>query len=218
MKLPFSMLRSASLLLLAGCGFTTGSECVEVESISLADDEDSPLGFSADDVLGTIGAARTVVGHLGGDGMEGDAVDVTIGVTRGEGAAVFTRTELATTHTPNGRLFGETEYDMLVICHDSLAVPVDLAVTTADGTIRFEEPTDAVPAGDTLDFVHVSATVPIDEAEGLPENDNPNVEEVFASAGFYEGGAVTSGQVGWSGRSDTSSFAVSAVTWDSRAE
>jgi len=49
-------------------------ECVEVESISLADDEDSPLRFSADDVLATIGAARTVGGHLGGDDMEGDAV------------------------------------------------------------------------------------------------------------------------------------------------
>ena len=47
---------------------------MEVESISLADDEDSPLRFSADDVLATIGAPRTVGGHPGGDDMEGDAV------------------------------------------------------------------------------------------------------------------------------------------------
>jgi hypothetical protein len=149
--------------------------------------------------------------------MEGDAVDVTIGVTRGEGAAVFTRTELQATHSPNGRLFGETEYDMLLICRDSFAVPVDLAVTTSDGTITFAAQTDAVPE-ETLEIVRVQATVPIDDAEGLPENDNPSVEVVFAEAGFYEGGAVASGQVGWSGRSETSSFAESAVTWDSGAE
>ena len=44
------------------------------------------------------------------------------------------------------------------------------------------------------------------------------MEEVFASAGFDEGGAVTSGQVGWQGHTDTSSFLLSALSWDSREE
>lgn len=192
------------LALLPACGVTLSEDCQTTATTSLADDDLSALGFSAADVL-TIGAvARTVPGML----EDGTAVTATLDAVRAGGEATLTEREIVSTPHPNGMLWGETSYNMIIDCRDTLSVPVTMSVSSDDGVIGYSEMgTVSVDDLNLLDFLTLESSVARADASGLPTVDKAGVEEAFAQAVIVDGGTVVSGSVGWQGSTDTSNWA-----------
>lgn len=192
------------LLLLAACGVSLSSDCEITNTTSLADDEVTALGISADDVLAVGAGTRTVPGTL----EDGTPITATLDAVRAAGDATFTETELVTTKHPNGMLFGETQNSMGIICRNTLSVPITMSVSSDDGSIDYSEAgTVFANDGDLLDFVSLDSSVAPADASGMPTVDEVGIEEAFAQADIVDGGTLVTGNAGWQGSTDTSSWA-----------
>jgi hypothetical protein len=192
------------LLLLAGCGVMLSQECEVTATTALADDEVSALGITADDVLAIGAGPRTVPGTL----EDGTAVNATVAATRGTGDATYTETELVTKRHPNGTLWGTSQTTMYITCHNTLAVPITLSVSSDDGTIDYSEAgTASANDTDLLDAVTLDSSVAPGDASGLPTVVEDGIEEAFAQADVVDGGTLVTGNVGWQGSTATSSWA-----------
>lgn len=192
------------LLLLAACGVSISQECEVSSSTTLADDEVSALGITADDVLAIGAGPRAVPGTL----EDGTAVNATIEATRADGDATYTETELVSKRHPNGTLWGTSQNLMYVVCRNSLSVPITLSVSSDDGTIDYSEAgTASANDGDLLDAVTLDSSVAPEDASGLPTVEEDGIEEAFAQAAVVDGGTLVTGSVGWQGSTATSSWA-----------
>ncbi len=204
MRAPALVLPPLVLLLLPGCGVTLSKDCQTTSTTNLGDDEVSALGFSAADLLSVGAGLRTVPGTL----EDGTAVTATLDGVRGDGEATFTETEIVTTRVPNGMLWGETSYDMAIICRNTLSVPITLSVSSDDGAIDYSEAgTVSANDGSLLDFVSLDSSVAPADASGLPTVEERGIEEAFAQADIVDGGTLVTGSVGWQGSTETSSWA-----------
>ncbi len=192
------------LLLLAGCGVFLSSECEVTATTTLADDEVSALGITADDVLAVGAGPRTVPGTL----EDGTAVNATIEATRAEGDATYTETELVEKRRPSGTLWGTSQTTMYVECRNTLSVPITLSVSSDDGTIDYSEAgTASANDGELLDAVTLDSSVAPENASGLPTVEEDGIEEAFAQAAVVDEGTLVTGNVGWQGSTETSSWA-----------
>lgn len=193
------------LLLLLACGVTVSSECVPAGSTPLADDEASPAGFSAAEVLTfTVGTHETV-----GTYEDESTVGTLVELARGEGDATWEETEEVEIRTPNGQLWGQTFLTMEVICRDLLVIPADLVVRTQDGVVDVHEAGPLAATG--LDDVDFDLDLPADQLDGVPPVDG--AERGFVQASFESDLGMTGGRLGWSGTDESSSWARYLLDW-----
>ena len=124
------------LLLLLGCRLATECQTVATE----VDDDEADLGdlaFTPAEVLAAIEGLRRFPAST----ADGAVLATTLDLVRGEGPAEFPDAEFVET----GRWESSLSADyMLIICLDSLEIPVLAALTTEDDTFAIEGDTLAV--------------------------------------------------------------------------
>ena len=108
----------------AGCGSSDGgsggppAECEPVQSRSLAWSERSPLGFSADELLGTLGSPRETRLRQ----SDGTSTALSLAITRASGGSLSFQTR----ERQSASLEPEA-------CADAMSLPVTLSFATNDG-------------------------------------------------------------------------------------
>lgn len=193
------------LLLLLACGVTVSSECVPAGSTPLADDEASPAGFTAAEVLAFAVGTHETVGTYEDERTVGTLVEL----ARGEGDATWEETEEVETRTPNGQLWGESVLSIEIRCVDVLVIPADIVVRTQDGVVDVHEA--GTVAATNLDDVDFDLELPADQLDGVPPVDG--AETGFVQAFFESDLGMTGGRLGWSGTDENSSWARYMLDW-----
>ncbi|MFN7143984.1 MAG: hypothetical protein ACK4YP_09425 [Myxococcota bacterium] len=127
------------VLLLLGCfGTISHSTCETVEVEVEEDDALGDLDFTVGDLVTAVTGVRTFPTSLADDTV----VSAELVVTRADAPAVFFDATLGTSRSPRVG-FGDATLGMAVICEDSVAVPMDLDLTTADGAVDLLAGVDA---------------------------------------------------------------------------
>lgn len=193
------------LLTLLACGVTVSSECVPAGSTPLTDEESSPGGFSASEVLAFTAGTHETVGTY----EDGVTVGAIVEVTRAAGDATWEESDEVETRTPNGTLWGESHLSMEILCLDVLSVPTAIVVRTQDAVVDLAEAGALTATG--LDDVDIDLELSADEMEGVPPVDG--AEGGFVQAHFESDLGMTGGRLGWNGTDEDSSWARYILEW-----
>lgn len=192
----------------AAPGGQTGEEtvgCVPVERDALAWNERSPLGFSADELLESLGNERDA--RL--TWSDGASTSLELGLERGGGSVEFQRRD---------EVGDGSGAEIAVECNDVLSIPVVLSFSTGDGA--FAEAWPLTLLAETSSRVSASTRIDLDALEGsftVTELDPSEFDDVVASLSLTLGGGPwtgsLSGQALTAGTSDPDSTA-SATHFD----
>ena len=191
--------------------------CSEPEYTELADNEESPLGMTANELL--------AIATPGWEGTGIDAndaeVDVAWTLERGEGSAVFADIEETTTVVR--RRFGlgaDINFGLHVVCDDWLEVPAQLSIVSEAAAIDHEMDaalTSAEPWKEQR--VGIVATEPYDEAGIVVPGIDESFEEQTIDARFsMAADGRSAGSLSWSGINETHSRAIYLLSWTDYAE
>ena len=191
--------------------------CSEPVYTELADDEASPLGMTADDLL--------AIATPGWEGIGVDAndaeVDVAWALERGEGSAVFADIEETTVVLRRRFGFGpDIDFQVGVICDDWLEVPAELSIVSEaaaidhemDAALRSSQPWEEQWTG-------IVATEPYEDA-GIVV---PGIDESFDTQTIdarlsMEAEGRSAGSLSWNGTDDTHGRAIYILSWDDYEE
>lgn len=119
------------LLLLAGCFGTTSRPTCDTVEVEVADDD--PLGdldFTVGDLVAAVAGVRTFPATLVSDTV----VAAELALARTDAPAIFFDATYGTEETPRIG-FGEASLDIMMICEDAVSVPMELDLTTVDGSV-----------------------------------------------------------------------------------
>jgi len=191
--------------------------CSELETTELADDETSPLGFTADDLLaiatpGWAGSAEDVTGSI---------VDAAVEIARGAGSAVYVHADPIDVVTRTSG-FGDDYLLVAVSCPDAVEVPIDLAIASSAASIDLDlEATLRSPAMAREEGLYQAEAVASDPWDGsgatLPSDVDPSWEEQTIDALVeIQPDGQSAGSVKWVGTDaagDSAEYA-DLLTWN----
>ena len=124
-----------------GAAALADSDCGDpIETRSLAWSERSPLGFSADELLGALGPQYR--GRLTYD--DGRTTSLELGLARASGSVAFERFEAGTAAAAGA---GSTGAASDGACPDGLTIPATLSLTTSDGAFAEAWPASLLGRG-----------------------------------------------------------------------
>jgi len=203
---------------LAGCWQESHyPSCSEPEYTELADDEESPLGMTANDLL--------AIATPGWEGTGLDAsdaeVDVAWALERGEGSAAFADIENIDIVTRRFGFGGDLYVAMAVQCDDWLEVPAHLSIVSEGAAIDHEMDaplTSVQPWKERR--VGIYASEPYEDTdivvpgidESFDEHQTIDARLSMAADGRSEG------TFSWSGQNDTQGRAIYLLSWNDYAE
>lgn len=175
---PYCLAASVVVFLLA-C--KSSSRCEEISEVDLADDEATPEGMTADDVIATTSTPHTAAFRWAAglsNAVPADSTTVTVSVSRLPSPARHLVTEQV----------GNTEDDL--DCGSSLIVPIRLRLETSDGALDDDFEADLV--ADLRSGVPSSAELfldlDFDELAGTLRPIEPGFGELFVRFGSSERG------------------------------
>lgn len=194
--------------------------CSEPEYTELADDEASPLGMTANDLL--------AIATPGWEGLGIDAndaeVDVAWALERGDGSAAFADIEqidIVTRHLefPGGDFY----VGLAVQCDDWLEVPAQLSIVSEDAAIDHEMDAalrSPVSYSRSPELgVDIRAVEPYAKsgvvAPGADDSFDEQTLEAWISA---EPEGTSAGSLSWNGVSETQGRAIYLLSWDDYVE
>jgi hypothetical protein len=201
--------------ILPGCWKETHfPSCSEPEYTDLADDEASPLGWTANDLL------SIATPGWAGAGLDVDNAEVDIAWTlvRGEGSARFADTEEIDVVTRQFG-FGDDYLLLAVQCNDWLEVPADFTIASEGAGIEAEM--DAALRSPVS--YSVSPEVGADILASEPYADSgvivPGADDSFEVQTLEawisaEPDGTSDGSLSWNGMSDTRAQTIYALSWD----
>jgi hypothetical protein len=191
--------------------------CTEPVYTELADDDASPLGVTADDLL-----AIATPGWEGvGLDVDDAAVDIAWAVERGEGSAVFADIEETTVVLRRQFGFGpDVHFGLHVVCDDWLEVPANLSIVSEaagidhemDGALLSSQPVEE-------ERVAILATEPYEDS-GIVV---PGIDESFDTQTIdarlsMEAEGRSAGSLSWNGIDDTHGRTIYILSWDDDEE
>jgi hypothetical protein len=176
--------------------------CSEPTITELVDDEESPLGITANDLL-----AIATPGWTGSaDDVNGDVADVTVGIARASGPANYVHADEIDIVTRIRHLGGGDMYLTIgVICVDAVEVPVDLTIASEAAAIDLDmDATLSSPLQAKYEGLYQAdalASAPYDEADApLPSNVDTSWEEQTIDARVeIQPDGLSAGSVKWVG-------------------
>jgi hypothetical protein len=188
--------------------------CTEPAFTELGDDEESPSGMTANDLL-----AIATPGWEG-TGIDANDADVDVAWTleRGEGSAVFADIE-ETTIVIRRRLGfgGDFHYGLHVVCDDWLEVPARISIVSEAAGIDHEMAgalTSPRWFGSTETGVDVVAVEPYEDAgiavSGIDESFDEHTIQAWISK---EVDGRSSGSLSWNGVSETRAQTIYILSW-----
>ena len=189
--------------------------CSEPTYTELADDEVSPLGMTANDLL--------AIATPGWEGVGVDPnyaeVDVAWSLERGEGSAVFADTEETTIVIGREFGFGDGSIGLAVQCDDWLEVPAALSIVSEGAGIDHEM--DAAlrsPVSHSISpesGAAIRATQPYaDSAVVVPGADDAFEQQTLDAWISAEPDGTSVGSLSWNGVSETRAQTIYALSWD----
>ena len=191
--------------------------CTEPEYTELADDEESPLGMSADDLLAIATPGWAGIGH----DVDDAEVDVAWALERAEGSAVFADIEETDVVVRRRLGFGSGGVGIYVQCDDWLEVPAQLSIVSEDAAIDHDMDAALMTSQPYWDEqrIQISATEPY-EGSGVVV---PGVDDSFDTQtidALLSKGADgrSEGTFSWNGNSDTQGRAIYLLMWNDYVE
>jgi hypothetical protein len=188
--------------------------CSEPVVTELADDEPSPLGTSANDLLAIATPGWT------GRGVYASAseVDVSFAVERGEGPARFLDTEEIDIVTRVRGMGGDQYLLLAVVCTDALQVPATFSLLSEEADVALDM--DATlsspvfpPIPEDVDL-DLFATEPYAESGvDVPDIDPSLDDQTLEARVEILADGTSAGAVSWLGSSDTYARSVPLLEW-----
>lgn len=187
--------------------------CSEPEYTELADDEASPLGMTADDLLAIATPGWEGVG-LDADDSE---VDVAWSLERGEGTARFADVEPIDIVTRRFGFGGDFYVAMAVFCDDWVEVPAQISIVSEGAAIDHEMDGALMTSQPYWDEqrVQIAATEPY-EGSGVvvPGIDDTFDEQTIGSLFSKRADGRSEGTFSWEGTTDTQGRAIYLLSWN----
>jgi hypothetical protein len=187
-------------------GGQTGEEsfgCQPVDRDMLAWSERSTLGFSADELLNTLGSEGDARLTWAGGG----STPLTLGLERAATGSV----EFQTRDFTSDRTGAEPAREIATVCNDVVAIPITLSFTTADGAFAEEWPVTLLAESRTR--VSAYASVDVDDLAGsfsVTQVDPSRFDRVLAIANLTFGDGQWTGTLSGQGISEGSTNADSS--------
>jgi hypothetical protein len=206
--------------ILPGCWQETRLDaCTEPVYTELADDEESPLGMTANDLL----AIATPGWEGKGVDVNDAEADVAWALERGEGSAVFADIEETTVIVR--RRFGlgpDSYFQSLLSCDDWLEVPAALSIVSEAAGIdhsmdaALRSPLSYSPSSE--EGVDVIAIEPYADAGiVVPGIDESFPEQTIEAWISKEPDGTSTGSLSWVGYSDNQARTVRIVSWPEKS-
>jgi hypothetical protein len=188
--------------------------CTEPEYTELADDEASPLGMSANDLLAIAAPGWQGIGY----DVDDAEVDAAWALERGEGSAVFADVEQ--TEELVRRRFGfggESAAGIYLICDDWVEVPAHLSIVSEDAAIDHDMDAALMTSQPYWDEqrVQISATEPYAGSgvvvPGVDDSFDTQTIDALLSKGAD---GRSDGTFSWNGTTDTQARTIYLLSWN----